>query len=246
MIKFFRRIRQNLISENRFSKYLLYAVGEIILVVVGILIALQINNWNQYKLNRQKEAIYLSQLKEGLEYDLNKEFIPAVSIYSKIVKGADHILGFNEDTRGIPSDSLAIHFRWCTTQEWDFIFNMAGYENLKSMGMDLISNDLIRSRISTLYSHSYANIREVNQNYIKYWDHQVSPLIFKNFTLSRDSLTTNELQLLKENNHIKKTLSHLEKRRRWFLNNQLIPIKEELESLTKGIELELEKLNNND
>ncbi|MGB5318748.1 DUF6090 family protein [Eudoraea sp.] len=47
MIKFFRRIRQQLLKENNLSKYLLYAIGEIVLVVIGILIALQINNWNQ-------------------------------------------------------------------------------------------------------------------------------------------------------------------------------------------------------
>ena len=47
MIKFFRKIRQRLLTENKFSKYLLYAIGEIILVVIGILIALQINNWNE-------------------------------------------------------------------------------------------------------------------------------------------------------------------------------------------------------
>ena len=47
MIKFFRKIRQKLLSENKFSKYLIYAIGEIILVVIGILIALQFNNYNE-------------------------------------------------------------------------------------------------------------------------------------------------------------------------------------------------------
>jgi hypothetical protein len=46
MIKFFRKIREKLVTEYKFSKYALYAIGEILLVVVGILIALQINNWN--------------------------------------------------------------------------------------------------------------------------------------------------------------------------------------------------------
>jgi len=52
MIKFFKKIRQQLLTENKLSKYLIYAIGEIILVVIGILIALQINNWNKgnYKL----------------------------------------------------------------------------------------------------------------------------------------------------------------------------------------------------
>jgi hypothetical protein len=49
MLKFFRKIRQNLLTENKFSKYLIYAIGEIILVVIGILIALQINNWNEVR-----------------------------------------------------------------------------------------------------------------------------------------------------------------------------------------------------
>ena len=52
MIKFFRHIRQNLIMENKTRKYLKYAVGEIVLVVIGILIALQVNNWNE---NRKTE-----------------------------------------------------------------------------------------------------------------------------------------------------------------------------------------------
>ncbi len=51
MITFFRRIRQSLLSENKFSKYFKYAIGEIILVVLGILIALQINSWNQNRLD---------------------------------------------------------------------------------------------------------------------------------------------------------------------------------------------------
>ena len=59
MIKFFRKIRQRLLSENKFSKYLIYAIGEIILVVIGILIALSINNWNENKKDRKLEKEFL-------------------------------------------------------------------------------------------------------------------------------------------------------------------------------------------
>ena len=62
MIKFFRKIRQNLLSENKFSKYLIYAIGEIILVVIGILIALGISNWNQNKTAIAKENKALDNL----------------------------------------------------------------------------------------------------------------------------------------------------------------------------------------
>jgi sensor domain CHASE-containing protein len=52
MIKFFRKIRQRLLTENKFSKYLIYAIGEIVLVVIGILIALSINNSNPIKISK--------------------------------------------------------------------------------------------------------------------------------------------------------------------------------------------------
>ena len=66
MIKFFRKIRQKLLSENKFSKYLIYAIGEIVLVVIGILIALQINNWNNQQRDNQSEIKYLNQIKNSL------------------------------------------------------------------------------------------------------------------------------------------------------------------------------------
>ena len=67
MVKFFRKIRQNLLSENKFTKYLAYALGEIILVVIGILIALAINNGNQNRIDDKNEQIYLLGLKEEFE-----------------------------------------------------------------------------------------------------------------------------------------------------------------------------------
>ncbi len=71
MIKFFRTIRQNLLNEDKTSKYLKYAIGEIILVVVGILIALQINNWNQNRINKISERLLLKEI--NAEFKLNKE-----------------------------------------------------------------------------------------------------------------------------------------------------------------------------
>jgi hypothetical protein len=72
MIKFFRKIRQNLLSEGKTGKYFKYAVGEIILVVIGILIALQINNWNEDRKNRTIEKETLSSLKSDLQSALEQ------------------------------------------------------------------------------------------------------------------------------------------------------------------------------
>ena len=69
MIKFFRTIRQTMLSEGKTVKYLKYAVGEIVLVVIGILIALTINNWNDQKNNAKSEHIYYCRILEDFELD---------------------------------------------------------------------------------------------------------------------------------------------------------------------------------
>ena len=67
MIKFFRKIRQKLLSKNKFGKYLTYAIGEIVLVVIGILIALSINNWNQNRVDKKSESRYLNDIKKEIQ-----------------------------------------------------------------------------------------------------------------------------------------------------------------------------------
>jgi hypothetical protein len=69
MFKFFRKIRQNLLSQGRFGKYLKYAIGEIVLVVIGILIALSINNWNEDRKNDQRESLLVKNIVEDLRLD---------------------------------------------------------------------------------------------------------------------------------------------------------------------------------
>ena len=69
MIKFFRKIRQNLLMENKTGKYFKYAIGEIVLVVIGILIALQINNWNESRKKEHVEKQVLKSLFQEIEKD---------------------------------------------------------------------------------------------------------------------------------------------------------------------------------
>ena len=69
MLRFFRTLRQRLLTENKFSKYLLYAIGEILLVVIGILIALQVNNWNEERNRTNTEIEYLKRLRSDLAND---------------------------------------------------------------------------------------------------------------------------------------------------------------------------------
>lgn len=69
-MKLFRKIRQQLAAENNVVKYLRYAIGEILLVVIGILIALQVNNWNEHRKQRNKERYYLTNIKTDLNRNM--------------------------------------------------------------------------------------------------------------------------------------------------------------------------------
>src|SRR5210317_1869781 len=69
MIKLFKKIRQQLLSQSKLSKYLIYAIGEIVLVVIGILIAIQINNWNEDQKKSDREKILVANFLEDIKTD---------------------------------------------------------------------------------------------------------------------------------------------------------------------------------
>jgi uncharacterized membrane protein YgaE (UPF0421/DUF939 family) len=106
MIKFFRKIRQNLLTENKFSKYLLYAIGEIILVVIGILIALNLNTTKELKTNNAQVESILASVFKDLEKDLvhninfqiklyNEKDSLSKKVLSKTLKASDYIKNGN-------------------------------------------------------------------------------------------------------------------------------------------------------
>ena len=104
MVKFFRKIRQRLLTENKFSRYLIYAFGEIILVVIGILIALQINNWNETRKSSIEEQEYLKQIKQEIQADIASidSILPKLQDRQKKLDTLETILASNaigDDTR---------------------------------------------------------------------------------------------------------------------------------------------------
>ena len=108
MIKFFRKIRQKLVQENRVSKYLLYAFGEIILVVIGILIALQINNWNEERIERTKEQVLLHQLREDYQSNL-MQLEEKMATRKKILISAITLLKAFDNPKEAIRDSVIKH-----------------------------------------------------------------------------------------------------------------------------------------
>jgi len=163
MIKFFRKIRQKLLSENKFSKYLIYAVGEIILVVIGILIALQINNWNEGKKLKVVEKEILTQFKEDLKGDI--ESINRVEFWMQKVINSSNIVVNHLKNEKAWNDSLAIHFDlW---NDFDQLgLNTVAISNLKSRGVEIVSNKELRKNIIQLYDQWYFYILKSN-NYFR-------------------------------------------------------------------------------
>jgi hypothetical protein len=106
MIKFFRKIRQNLLVENKTGKYFKYAIGEIVLVVFGILIALQINIWNENRKQKLTEQEILISLKKELETNKNS-LLFYINKYEKQYKNGIYLLSlFSKNSDTIPTLTL--------------------------------------------------------------------------------------------------------------------------------------------
>ena len=127
MIRFFRKIRQKTLTKNKFRKYLLYAIGEIILVVIGILIALQINNWNEERLEVNQEKITLSNLNE--EFQDNLRDLDSINAkLSNTIGSMEHLFAmFNKEKSQYASITLdSIISKTLTSPTWkpsEFVLN---------------------------------------------------------------------------------------------------------------------------
>ncbi|MEM1259804.1 MAG: DUF6090 family protein [Bacteroidota bacterium] len=132
MIKFHRHIRQKLLEENRFSKYLFYAMGEIILVVIGILIALQINNWNDGRRGQKLKKSYGKSLINELKTDLSQLDRLDRLYLEKKVGIQDYFQFFNTKNPNI--DSLKLRLAQLNTSKSTFNSSAYTIEDLITTG----------------------------------------------------------------------------------------------------------------
>ena len=181
MIKFFRQIRKSMIKENRTTKYLLYAIGEIALVVIGILIALNINNNNESFKLKQKELILLTEMQQNLKQDLLR--LNSILIKNKERIRSNEIVKLSLETKSPFHDSLKYHFG-NTFGNFQLTENTAAWENLKSIGLDLISNDSLRNSLAYLYSTKYIYLENVEKTADDtYQWNQLYPQILKHINI---------------------------------------------------------------
>ena len=175
MLTFLRKIRKSLIDSGSTQKYLLYAMGEITLVVIGILIALQINNWNERRKDNIVERETLMNIRSGLESS-HRQLKMSIGCNLKAATACEDILDhFNKD---LPyHDSLEIKFsqaiQWCTPT-----FRNAGYENLKTAGLHLVTNNSI-IRALDIYNIDWLDQLASRQEY--YFYNTASPILTELF-----------------------------------------------------------------
>lgn len=139
MIKLFRNFRRNLLNEGKTTKYFKYAIGEIILVVIGILIALQINNWNETRKNKAKETVLVDQLLQ----DLNQTEADLKGIKELFLLRANSSVAISHSywTRKHLSDSLLFDF--------SIIMSYRRYNPILGTAVSLVNSgniDLIQSK----------------------------------------------------------------------------------------------------
>ena len=149
MISLFRKIRQKLLQQNQFTRYLLYAVGEILLVVIGILIALQVNNWNELRKQRQVEIKYFYNLKNDLLAD-DERLNTMIDLADSKVKAAKNVK--------LKADRDSISSLYEFSDEMVTLFfidefrpNDNTYEEMKSSGnFSTIRNDNLKLKLMNL------------------------------------------------------------------------------------------------
>lgn len=163
MLKFFRKIRQKLLQQNRITQYLVYAVGEIFLVVIGILIALSINTWNENRKNAIESHFQLTKLRDDLMTDKEKirsaikrdEYLLEQLIFSFKVLANDTVSTKEEFFEHFQSLYYTVNF----------VQTRGAFEALISSGkLQLISNQKILDSLTTYY----------NDNGYKAWDNSLT------------------------------------------------------------------------
>ncbi len=200
MINFFRKKRKSLADDNKVLKYSRYAIGEIVLVVIGILIALQINIWNEDRKERLKEKAYLERLKDDIVYDLrmlklNNDF------YKDVFDYGNQALLYSEGEKidsGSNWNVLVSFFH--ASQIWPIITSSSTFEELKSSGeLSLLQNIELRNTLSFYHGgglERYNQTMGINPPYRK-MVRGLIPSKIQNYMWDNCHITDGDIQILK-------------------------------------------------
>lgn len=249
MINFFRKIRRQLANENKFQKYFRYAIGEIILVVIGILIALWINQRANYSNEREDETAILNEIRSNLKRDLT-EINEDVQYMDTVNDGADFIEYYLEHFDKPSSEFNHNVLKLRTTPHLNP--NTSGYRLLVSKGVEIIQNNSLRQAISDHYESYYPYYQKYEQERIEFRIKYIESAQLKYFSWkeTEDSLWLGEYQITEEDYALLKNegsfykLAQATKRENTLVQNRALRIKQNMIDLLSLLNKELNTKNN--
>jgi hypothetical protein len=251
MIKLFNKIRKQMLDENRTGRYLKYAIGEIVLVMIGILLALQVNTWSKNKELKKEELKIL----KGLHQEFSENLMRFDTIYK-----------LQEAKRNAVITVMTDDIEAYSIEKWDSIHNRVGqlwtfdplqgfYNSVINSGkLDLISNDSLKTQISK-FQDLVGDYKEEEQNTAKFSQEQIFPAVIHNsiagFQIKTGMRTrTEEEKLLHKEGYLKLYRSNTIENMLTFLTAYMVAIfeegpilREEMISIINLLELEIEKQN---
>ncbi len=186
MIKFFRKTRQKLLSENKFSKYRIYAIGEIVLVVIGILLALSINNWNSKRIQNNNINNYY----ERIIIELNQEIISAKSQQKQNIQLANYNKRALRILNSKNLDSLDVlkGLLGATATNWisEYSFPITN-EFLNQNYLSSIENDSLKSDFK-FFTQILKRVEGVNNYNNVQYQNSIEPFFTQNINYSEVAL----------------------------------------------------------
>jgi hypothetical protein len=246
MIPFFRKIRYRLARDNQFLNYSRYAIGEIVLVVIGILIALQINNWNENRKTKRQESTYYCKLSEDLASDIRNIESTIVSINSRQETAKRllvNLLRIQEDKEVLIRDFTPA-FR-----SFKFTPTKAAIQDITSSGkLENLRNEELKNRILNHYTQQDYALEIIQANFnqmidLLYGLERFSDFGFQELPLYQDLYGKELLQLLKSTGWHKDPNSALFVKLKDMMNVNIIITEREKALLNdmKNASLELNK-----
>ena len=243
MIKFFRRIRYDLMEKNKTSKYLKYAIGEILLVVIGILIALQINNWNENRKLKGAEIKLLQNFKTSIEADTSRiNFY--IKLYSNVEKAIQRIdIHIEKD---LPyNDSL--RFAFASAVFWPRI-DQEIFATITSSDLNNISNDSLKKEITAYYSYANGEFDNSIERYSNYIEDGVRNIFNSRFTgfgeiphEEKIRMVPNDFEALKKDKEYRYFLKTQQNYFHWLMKRPLNGAKEKADNLLGSLNTELKQ-----
>jgi len=240
MVNIFRKIRRQFAMENKPSKYFRYAIGEVLLIVIGIFIALQLNNWNETRKLKVKELKILNELHSDLIQNMSDIQIN-ISTFDQSIR-SNEIIKYHIENQLPYNDSLNSHFYFLGAYV-AFITKQSTYDNLKQIGMDIISNDSLRFLISDLYGYDFVGYKTFeNQYLVEHYVNHIKLIQISEFSsFDPNSMKPKNYDQLMNHPELKQVINYSISMY-VLLNNFQSDLQNRVESLIGEVEKEIKKL----